>query len=66
LPFIGATTINVAGEELQIISEILLISGVKFIVNTISSFTDGHGPVGSSVVIVNVTVPAVISPEPGV
>ena len=37
-----------------------------FIVNTIESFTAPQGPVGSSVVNVNVTVPAAISAAEGV
>lgn len=37
-----------------------------FIVMTMLSLTDTHGPVGSFVVSVSVTVPAVTSPDPGV
>ncbi len=36
------------------------------IVMSIVSLTTPHGPVGSSVVIVRVTLPVEISPEPGV
>ena len=40
--------------------------GKSLIVIVTSSFTDGQGPAGSSVVNVNVTVPAAISAADGV
>ena len=43
-----------------------LTVAIGFMVKTIASLTDGHGPAGSLVVMVNVTVPAVMSAADGV
>ena len=43
-----------------------LAVAAAFIVSIIASVAAGHGPAGSSVVIVKVTVPIVISVAPGV